>query len=338
MNAARVALIGAGRWARAHRDALHALGMAPAAVLTSRPETAARVRDEWDAFATHELDAFLDVPSDAVIIASPNHLHVPHALACLHADRHVLVEKPLALDLAGADEVRAAAQAAGRVLAVGHEMRVFSLAEEARRVLHEGWLGAPRQLGLDLWRRPYRGGASGWKADPAKVGSTILEEPIHYLDLARWLLGDPSWLHAFATSRAGHEGTYENLSVHLGFGAEVQAAVTRSIAAWGHEVDLRLVGDEGTFRAVWRGRMDADDAPEVRAWLHDPGDRDALPAPHPIREASGHAFDLPRQMAAFLAAVAGEGPPPADGRDGREAVRLCLEAERSVREGRLELA
>lgn len=321
-----------------HRDALLAVGAAPTGVLTSRAESAARVGREWGVPATHELGTFLDGPHEAVIVASPNHLHVPHGLAVLGSGRHLLLEKPMALDLAGADVLVAAAREGDLVLALGHEMRTFAWATEAKRVIDEGAIGAPRHLALDLWRRPYRSGASGWKSDPAKLGSSILEEPIHYLDLARWLLGEPQALQAFATGRAGSADGRDVLDVRLWFGDGVQASVRRSVAGWGHRVTLALVGDEGSFRATWAGSMDADPAPAVEAHLHAGRSRTEPAVAVPIRTATGHAFDLPLQARAFLEACRGGPPPPADGRDGKAAVRLCLLAERSLREGEVRLA
>jgi myo-inositol 2-dehydrogenase / D-chiro-inositol 1-dehydrogenase len=270
----RVGLIGAGRWASLHREALAAVGAELGRVLVASESSADRVRRDWGVPAFRSLAPFLDGPLDAVIVASPNHLHVQHGEAVLRSGRHLLLEKPMALDVAGAERLLREARAAGRVLALGHEMRVFSWAERAKRLLDQGVLGTPRHLALELWRRPYRAGAGGWKADPAKLGSTILEEPIHYLDLARWLLGEPRALQAFATSRAGREGAWENLDVRLWTDAG-QASVTRSIAAWGHRVTLAIVGDEGSYRASWAGRMDADPSPRVEAWLHVGDDRDA---------------------------------------------------------------
>ncbi|MDZ7708525.1 MAG: Gfo/Idh/MocA family oxidoreductase [Trueperaceae bacterium] len=328
----RVGLIGAGRWATLHRDALATLGVPLDRVLVATESSAERVRGDWGVPAFVSLERFLDGGPEAVIIASPNHLHVEHASAALRAGRHVLLEKPMALDVVGAERLLREADEAGRVLALGHEMRAFAWAQRAKRLLDDGVLGTPRHLALDLWRRPYRAGSGGWKADPAKLGSSILEEPIHYLDLARWLLGEPRALQAFATSRAGHEDGWENLDVRL-WTDHGQASVTRSVAAWGHRVTLTLIGDEGAFRAHWVGSMDADPDPLVEAWLHAGNDRDAPAERLDLREATGHAHDLPLQTKAFLAACAGGPPPLADGRDGLAAVRLCLEAERSLREG-----
>ena len=332
----RVGLIGAGRWAGLHREALATLGVTPAAVLVSSASSAERVARDWNVHAFHEASAFFEVNLDAVIIASPNHLHAQQAIAALERGLHVLVEKPMALAVDDAEAVVAAAERTGRVLAVGHEIRTFAWAEEAKRLIDRGVLGTPRHVHLGLWRRPYRAGAGGWKADPAKLGSSILEEPIHYLDLAAWWLGPVTGLQAFATSRAGRESAWENLDVRL-WTAEAQASVTRSIAAWGHRVTLEIVGDEGAYRAEWTGRMDADASPTVLGWLHRGEDRDAPPEPLALRSQTGHAFDLPRQAEAFLRACLGEGDVIATGIDGVAAVRLSLAAERSLREGEVRI-
>jgi len=323
----RVGLVGGGRWAAMHRSALEACGVAPAGVLVRTRESAARLRSEWRVRVTTDLEAFLAADLDAVIVASPNYLHAEHAVRALEAGKHVLVEKPMAITVADCDRVLAAAEAAGRVLAVGHEMRVFTLFEKLRE--HAADLGPPLHLDLRLFRRPHRSGASGWKQDPAKLGSSILEEPIHYLDLARWLLGEVASVQAWAVSRSGREGLFENLDIRLEFEDGARAMVTRSIAGFEHHVHCDVSAEGGAVRARWDGRQDTDDAPAARLWVQDEDGIRAVDVP----QRTGHAFDLPRQTEAFLRAVTEGGPVPADGRDGRAAVALCLAAERSLHDG-----
>lgn len=322
-----VALIGAGRWAAVHRAALPRAGASLVAVATRSDASRARVEREWGVDATTDVPALLarsDV--EAVIIASPNDLHAAQASAALAAGKHVLVEKPMALDVASAERVERDAARAGRVLAVGLEMRVFSLFERVKRLLDDGALGAPVHLGIDLFRRPHRAGADGWKHDPARRGSSVLEEPIHYLDLARWYLGDMASLRAWAVSRPGNEALREQLDVRLESERGAVANVTRSIAAGGHTVDLRLVGERGALRATWRGRMDLDPRPSVRLELHDASGSRVLP----VTAATGHAHDVWRQTAAFVRSVREGIDPPATARDGVRSVALCEAVERSL--------
>ncbi len=331
----RVGMIGAGRWAEAHRSTLPHAGATLVAVATGSEEGAARVRADWGVPATTDLDALLALDVEAVIVATPNDLHAAQARRALAAGKHVLVEKPMALSVADADALVADARTSARVVAVGHVMRVFQLFERVKALLDAGRVGEPLHLGLELWRRPHRAGAGGWKADPERLGSSILEEPVHYLDLARWYLGDPTEVLAWASSRPGRAALHENLDVRLRFGpaedgGDRWARVTRSIAAAGHRIDLTLVGTEGSLRAHWAGAMDQDPEPDVRLVLHRAGGSNEV---QDVPKATGHAHDLVRQTRAFVRAVREGTPVPATAEDGRAAVALCLAVEASLASG-----
>ncbi|MFN2321647.1 MAG: Gfo/Idh/MocA family protein [Trueperaceae bacterium] len=330
----RVGLIGAGRWADVHRGTFHRAGATLVAVATGSEAGAARVRADWCVPATTDLDALLAMDVEAVIVASPNDLHAAQARRALAAGKHVLVEKPMALTLADADALVADARASARVVAVGHAMRVFQLFERVKRLLDAGRVGEPLHLGLDLWRRPHSAGAGGWKTDPTRLGSSILEEPVHYLDLARWYLGDPTEVLAWSSSRPGRAALHENLDVRLRFapaldGGDRWARVARSIAAAGHRIDLTLVGTDASLRGHWAGAMDRDPEPEVRLVLHHAGGDEVQDVP----SATGHAHDLVRQTRAFVRAVQEGTPVPATAEDGRAAVALCLAVEASLASG-----
>ena len=324
-----VGLIGAGRWAEVHKQALEDVGATLAGVAVSSPSSKERVEAEWGVPATTDLDTFLDWNTEAVVVVSPNYLHAEHAVAALDAGKHVLVEKPMATTSEDCDRMLVAAANAGKTLAVGLEMRVFTLFSRVKSLIEEGAVGRPLHLKLDLWRRPYRAGAGGWKTDPDKLGSAILEEPIHYLDLARWYfssVGEPVALQAWSNSREGREMLNENLDVRLEF-PHASAFVTRSIAAYGHHVDLKLVGETGALHAAWCGSLDLDRSPHVALTLHDAEGARGVDVPR----FTGHAFDVPRQTAAFIKAIRGEAQPPATGEDGRASVALSLAADASLR-------
>jgi len=322
----KVGLIGAGRWAGVHRDALNHLGVDIAGVLVSSDTSVSRVQTDWQLPATTALDTFLNYDPDAVIVVSPNYLHAQHSLAMLKAGKHVLVEKPMALTASDCDAMIAAAKTSNVVLAVGLEMRVFTLFRAVKDILDndvgDNDLGTPLHVQLDLTRRPYRAGAGGWKSDPHKLGNAILEEPIHYLDLARWYLsphGEPVRLQAWANSRTGREMFNENLDVKLEYDSGAYALVTRSIAAFEHAVRLRVSTVKGSLLAHWYGSMDADTNPHVSLRYHD---GTTLYQPD-ITPHTGHAFDVPKQTEAFLAAIRGDGKVAVDGQDGKAAVVLC---------------
>jgi myo-inositol 2-dehydrogenase/D-chiro-inositol 1-dehydrogenase len=331
----KIGLIGAGRWGGVHKDALDELGVPVAGVLVSSEASAARVQSDWQLPVSTNMQQFLSWDIDAVIVVSPNYLHAQHSLAALEAGKHVLVEKPMALTAEDCTAMIDAAEAQKLVLAIGLEMRVFSLFAKVKHLLAEDVLGEPLHVQLDLTRRPYRTGAGGWKTDPAKLGNAILEEPIHYLDLARWYLeahGEPVSLQAWANSRAGRDMFNENLDIRLEYNTGAYAFITRSIAAFEHAVRLRVVTEHGSLLAHWYGSMDADTNPTVSLRYHYGSE---LHVPN-IDNKTGHAFDVPKQTEAFLAAIRGEREPLVSGTDGRAAVILCnavvqsLEASSSV--------
>jgi myo-inositol 2-dehydrogenase/D-chiro-inositol 1-dehydrogenase len=301
--------------------------------MTSSLESAARMQRVWQVPAYHDIDEFLSTDLEAVIIASPNDLHATQALRVLASGRHVLIEKPMALTLADADAIVAAAAASSRVVAVGHEMRGFDLFVKIQRTLQSGRLGEPLQLAINLWRRPYRPGIGGWKRDPARLGSTILEEPIHYLDLARWLMGEPTEVLAWSSSLNPEAVTHDNLDVRLRFAgsgpAPRWALISRSLAAAGYHVEVRLVGSEASMCGYWHGKQDTDLSPRVDLVMHAPNGDERLA----ISRASGHAYDLVRQTYAFVNAIRHGEPVMATAADGRAAVALSLAVEASLNSG-----
>lgn len=331
----RFGMIGLGAFGRLHAQAIEASGRArlvAAAVATEA--SAARIRDELGIECGTDVDGLLardDV--DAVIVASPNRFHRDHACRALDAGKHVLLEKPMGLSLEECDAIIAAARRAGTVVAIGHELRLFTFIERMKALVDGGAIGRPLYGEIALWRRPYRLGASNWRRDPAMMGSSVLEEPIHYLDLAVWFfqaVGLPVRLSAWSNSRSPEtEFLRENLMVQLEFGGGQHVAVSRVISARGHRLDIRLAGDGGAAMAFWEGTMDRDTAPRVGLRVSEEDGWREVEVP---RE-TGHAFDLVRQIDAFVDAVEGRRPPAVGVDDGRRAVALSLLVEEALRRG-----
>src|SRR5438477_12678796 len=141
---------------------------------------------------------------DAVDVVVPNRWHYEVGRAVLESERHLLLEKPMALSVAECDELVALAAKHDLVLAIGHELRVSSLWGGVKQLIDSGAIGRPRAALVELSRFPYRQGSGGWRYDRERVGSWILEEPIHFFDLARWYMaacGEPESLDAKGNSR-----------------------------------------------------------------------------------------------------------------------------------------
>lgn len=138
MSRPRIAVIGAGAWGMNHVRAVASDSSCELVAIVD-PEPTARQRAH--AFVHHanvlaDSDAVLDSREvDAVIIATPSRLHASLAIRALDAGKHVLVEKPLALDLASASSVAEAAQQSSAIAMVGHLMVFHPVLERVRELL-----------------------------------------------------------------------------------------------------------------------------------------------------------------------------------------------------------
>ena len=137
-----------------------------------------------------------DPTSDAVYIATPNNLHATHAIAALRADKHVLVEKPMASSIAEAQEMVTVARAQGLLLGVGFHLRHHALVVEARRRIVAGEIGeiqhVTAQFNLSSAAPPRLAIAHGaWKQDPEQMGGAgaLFGMGVHLIDLVRCLTG-----------------------------------------------------------------------------------------------------------------------------------------------------
>jgi predicted dehydrogenase len=145
----RIAVIGVGAWGRNHvRAVTHESQCQLVGVADPDPRARAQVEGRAPAVrTTPDPDELLTSPSvDAVIIASPALTHAALVEAALRAGKHVLVEKPLALDLATAERLAELASSSGRIGMVGHLMVHHPAVLRLRELLQSGTLGSLHYL------------------------------------------------------------------------------------------------------------------------------------------------------------------------------------------------
>lgn len=138
-----------------------------------------------------DIDEMFDVNQlDAVIIATPNHLHEPHVLAALKAKVNVLCERPLSLTSRGVERILAAAQRSGLKVVVGNNHRFRADVQQLQRFIKGGELGALTAVHGGHYQ--FRGTQTGWRYRRAEAGGgAFLELGYPLLDLALWLSDFP---------------------------------------------------------------------------------------------------------------------------------------------------
>lgn len=344
----RIGLVGFGAWGGIHAASITGLEDHQLIAIACRSEeSAARARDQYPAARvfTHygELLALPEV--EAVHVVVPSYLHTEVALAAIEAGKHVLLEKPMATTLADCERIVAAAESAAAAadgpgsarggtpaVSIVHELRCSEQWGAIREATQNGEIGTPHYAMLNLFRFPYRQGAGGWRYDPSKVGSWVLEEPIHFFDLLLWYMepaGPPVAVTAFTNEHA--EGLSRDFSAVVEFQSGGYGVVSQTLSGFEHHQVVEVTGSDGAVRSIWSGAMDRTDRPEFSVTVTSRGrsepERLALEAP------SGELFEI-RQYIDLAHRGFAEGRSIYPARQELELIRLCLAAERSARTGR----
>jgi myo-inositol 2-dehydrogenase/D-chiro-inositol 1-dehydrogenase len=332
----RFGLIGCGAWGSQHARAIAKLPGAQLAAIGERSdENRARAAAEHPGAVCYAdyREMLGREKLDAVDIVLPPHLHFEAAKAALEAGCHVLLEKPMCLGLDECDALRALARQKERKLAIGHEFRFSSLWGRIKEMVDAGNIGDPRYCLIELWRNPYRTGTGGWRYNIKEVGNWILEEPIHFFDLARWYFskaGEPVSVFARAShKRDDHPELQDNFTAMLDFPNGGYAVISQTLAAYEHHQVVKLTGTRGALWATWSGAMDRTLHP-VFSLKYFNGETVQDIA---LTGITGEVFELEFELANMAGVVRGEALRCATGEDGRWAVAMCLKAQESVNQG-----
>jgi myo-inositol 2-dehydrogenase/D-chiro-inositol 1-dehydrogenase len=326
-------LVGFGAWGKMHAQSIALTeGAALAGIVApsdASQSEARRLYPDAQVFRTHtEMLATLRL--DVVDIVTPSNTHREIACAAFAAGAHVVLEKPMAINIADCHAIISASRSAGKQLAIGHELRLSSQWGEIKRIIERGTIGDPHYVLVELSRKPYRLGASGWRYDASRVGSWVLEEPIHFFDLARWYLegaGDPTELFAVANSiNPARPGLFDNFSATMRYANGAYAVVSQTLAAFEHHQTVKVTGTKGALWAGWSGALDRTLEPSyfLKVFANDRLENVA------IEKHSGEVFELREEIAMCVKIARGEGKPIASGEDGLWSAGLCLAAEESV--------
>lgn len=218
MAALEIAVVGAGLIGHRHIELIDdATDCRLSAVVEPSPEARSKLA-AIDAPLFDTLDDLLRTHRpDGVIVATPNALHVPQALACIDARIPALIEKPVAVTVEEGRTLQSATDAAGATLLVGHHRLHSPIVAKAREVVASGVLGQSVAVNVSaMVMKPKAYFAAGdWRTKPG--GGPILINLIHDIATLRALLGEIVAVQAMASNAARGFEVEDTVAITLRF-------------------------------------------------------------------------------------------------------------------------
>ncbi len=248
MDKPNVAVVGYGLAGRCFHAYL--VGLVPdlklRAVVSSRPEARETIEHDLGAIAYADFEQLLtDDAVDLVVLATPNDLHAPQAIAALAAGKHVVTDKPMALDRREADLMIAAAVKHDRLLTVFQNRRWDADYLTIRRAIEDGRVGQPFRLEL-AWmaHAPPR----TWRGERIHGGGKFVDFGAHLIDQALQLIpGRVNRVYARFQSGLWENDVEDHAECTIGFAEGVEVQITTSSAAPQAKPRWLVMGSGGTL-------------------------------------------------------------------------------------------
>jgi len=211
----------------------------------------------WSSLA----DALRDSAVAAVYVASPVFLHAPQTIESLRAGKHVLCEKPMAMNEAEARSMVRAAEESGKTLGIAYYRRMYPKVQRAKELLAACVIGKPvvAELTSHGW---FDGqGPRSWLVDAAKSGGGPLYDiASHRIDLLNFFFGEPLRVTGQLSNAVHHYPVEDNATVMIEYEHGIRGIVD---VRWHSKVDrdeCRIRGTEGEINLdplngpelVWR--------------------------------------------------------------------------------------
>ena len=269
----RVLVIGAGSIGERHVRCFQQTGRAEVALCEINPQARADVAERYR--LTHvydDLDAALVDRTDAAVVCTPAHLHVPIAIQLAEAGRHLLIEKPLSTRMDGVDQLQSIVKERGLTAVVAYVYRSHPLLAAMRQALHSDRFGRPVQIvyvggqHFPYFRPGYR---ETYYTDRATGGGAVQDALTHVINAAEWLVGPVASVAADAAHQV-LDGVSVEDTVHViarhdaASGAPVLGSYSLNQHQAQNEMTITVICERGTARFEmhrnrWRWKTGPED-------------------------------------------------------------------------------
>jgi len=214
-------------------------------------------------------EALVDSAIHAVYVATPVFLHAPQTIQSLRAGKHVLCEKPMAMNEAEARTMVRAAEETGKTLGVAYYRRGYPKVQRAKQLIEQGAIGRPvvAELTNHMW---FDGtGSRSWLVEPAKAGGgPLFDIASHRIDVLNYLFGRPMRVNGQLSNVVHRYAVEDNATVMIEYESGVRGVVE---VRWHSKVNRDECRIRGTDGEIEMSPLNGPD-------LIYPGGRENLPA------------------------------------------------------------
>ncbi len=321
-----ILVVGAGLIGRRHVDAIERSEAAHVSALADPSGAAAAFAREKGYACAPSLADGLSLRPDGVVLATPNAAHETGALECIAAGVPVLIEKPVATNVAATRRIAAAVSASGVPALVGHHRRHNPLIAAAKGRIEAGDLGRILAVHAQCWfLKPDDYFDVAWRRKPG--AGPVLVNLIHDIDLLQHLCGPIVGVRAYRSSVARGFANEDTAVAVIRFGSGALGTLSVSdavVSPWSWEM---TAGEnpayprtlEGCYRIA--GSAGALDLPSGALWSH-PGEASWMAPITRSLAPTPQGDPLVRQIDHFAAVIRGEVDPLVSVHDGLRALAV----------------
>ena len=330
----RVALVGCGRISKNHLDAIGQVeGIRLVAVADSDIERARAAGQSKGVPGFGSLEEMLAaVPSDLVSVCTPSGLHPQHGAIAAQAGRHVLTEKPMAISLAGADQLVQACDAAGVQLFVVKQNRLNPAIQLLKRAVDKGRFGRLYMSNVTVrWTRPqsyYE--AEPWRGTWEFDGGAFMNQASHYVDLMQWLVGPVESVMAKTATQARRIEAEDSGIGILKFRSGALGVIEVNVLTYPKNLEgsITILGETGSVK------IGGTAVNRVEHWTFASyDDDDKLVESANTNPPNVYGFGHEGYYRNVLAVLRGQAKAETDGRAGRKSLELILGVYESAKSG-----
>jgi UDP-N-acetyl-2-amino-2-deoxyglucuronate dehydrogenase len=331
-----IGILGGGNISDTHARAARAIpGVEIAALYGANHDKTVKLSNRVGGVVYDDLDRFLDHrPMDLVAIGSPSALHAEQGIAAARRGLHVLVEKPIDVTTAKADQLIDAADRAGVKLGVFFQDRLKPGVVRMKELIDAGRLGTPiLASGHVKWYRPpdYYAG-SRWRGTRAfDGGGALMNQGIHTVDVLLHLFGPVARVSGRTATRFHAIDVEDTAVATLEFASGALGVLEAATSVFpGYARRVEVTGAEGTLILDQDRLVRADLRTPIDGITEETAGAGESAASPVVSDLTPHR----RILEDFIQAIETNGTPVCDGREGRRSVQVVEAIYASARNGR----